>query len=547
MKKILSILLIASMAFFTACEVPEDFSGSYTDDGAQLITATFLDGTGGFYSEGTAPFGEEIKIVFPYYYPEESSNEIDITQMRLTANLPNNVIVTPGLAVHDLTQPVEITITAANGKVTKHRIVSDIRKSSKAQILEFSLPEAQMGGFIIESQKLIGLVSGGMDLSDLTPVIKVSPHATISPDPSVPQNFNEPVVYTVTAHDGTQVQYTVKTITPNKVSHGIRKGSARLLWQKSGGDLNFTEHMETAIATSGNYLILNTRNVDMRYYDRFSGQYVGSIPRGDLATYAFQNFNLANDQEGNLLSCNLSLAGADFVIYRWNKDALNSAPTPFVKWTNNTGGQVGRKLSIKGDLNGDAVVFATATFSGKILRWEVKGGVLVSQTPEILTYKGKTWNYLGDVIAEGPTVNDNLFVSGYPGDLAYANVKTGEPIATFDLAGAGYVVNQSIDHVEFNGAKYLAAVDVIYSWSGKGYLYDVTAPASLSTPASDANYGNFRVFATPVIGASNNGNSTGDIILRVSEDGYKMVLYTLVTNGGISAYEFDCVDVDNLF
>src|SRR5690606_33561207 len=40
----------------------------------------------------------------------------------------------------------------------------------------------------------------------------VSGGATISPDPSVPQNFNEPVTYTVTAQDGTEQHYTVDDI-----------------------------------------------------------------------------------------------------------------------------------------------------------------------------------------------------------------------------------------------------------------------------------------------------------------------------------------------
>ena len=45
----------------------------------------------------------------------------------------------------------------------------------------------------------------------VAPVIVISEKATISPDPSVPQNFVDiDVVYTVTAEDGSTLIYTVR-------------------------------------------------------------------------------------------------------------------------------------------------------------------------------------------------------------------------------------------------------------------------------------------------------------------------------------------------
>jgi hypothetical protein len=44
------------------------------------------------------------------------------------------------------------------------------------------------------------------DLSILVPVMTISEGATISPNPTLPQNFNYPVYYTITAEDTTIVK-----------------------------------------------------------------------------------------------------------------------------------------------------------------------------------------------------------------------------------------------------------------------------------------------------------------------------------------------------
>src|SRR5690606_7242674 len=61
-----------------------------------------------------------------------------------------------------------------------------------------------------------------------TPEITISGGATISPDPSVPQNFNNRVTYTVTAQDGTQRVYTIEdlsSINNFEISKGVNIAS----------------------------------------------------------------------------------------------------------------------------------------------------------------------------------------------------------------------------------------------------------------------------------------------------------------------------------
>jgi len=84
------------------------------------------------------------------------------------------------------------------------------KKDDAKQITAFSFTTPQAAGVINESAKSIKVdVPAGTDLTALTPTIKVSEKATVSPASGVVQNFTNPVVYTVTAEDGSTAKYTV--------------------------------------------------------------------------------------------------------------------------------------------------------------------------------------------------------------------------------------------------------------------------------------------------------------------------------------------------
>ncbi len=541
MKKYI-VLFTLSLAILWSCETPEDFSGTYTGDGIQLVIATFADGSGAFYSEGEAPYGDTVKIVIPYYYPEESDNVTDISQMRVSANLPNNVMLTPALGVVDLREPIDVTVMAANGETRKHVIAGDIRRSSKAQILEFSLPEKQMKGFVIEENRLVGLVSGGINLSNLKPSIVVSPHATVSPDPSIPQNFNNPVVYTVTADDGTKVGYTVQIITPNKITKGFRPESMKLMWQKTLVDLGvYVQYNNFSLGVTDDYLLVQSRSKEVKYYDRFTAEYGGNLNLGALGTSLYA---LTTDNSGHILACNQVQPNAKFMIFRWN--GVTDTPVKYLEWTNDQAKDVGRRISVSGDLDGDALIYAFVAASNVILRWQVSGGQLVSQTPSAIPYgSAQAWNFTADFASEGTRPTDNFFFSGWkPAAVSYIDAANIAPIATADVSG--YQVTHALDYIRFNNAGYLAATDII-TYNGRCFIYDVSSPSLLATPQSDPNYSSIRVFTSPKSPGSNNVSAGGDVLFKASKDGYKLVLYFLVSNGSVAAYEFDCIDLENIF
>lgn len=107
--------------------------------------------------------------------------------------------------------------------------------SSKKEILAFifdASKNAQLErNFLgeINGTDISAEVAFGVELSHLIPTIEISPRATISPDPDQVTDFTGPVVYTVTAEDGTTKTFTVS----------IATAPAPYIGEWSGGPIDF--------------------------------------------------------------------------------------------------------------------------------------------------------------------------------------------------------------------------------------------------------------------------------------------------------------------
>jgi len=93
-------------------------------------------------------------------------------------------------------------------------IISGEIKSAEKSILSFDLPlSPEVVGSIDQTNHTISLsVPSGADLTNLSTSINVSPKAVITPQSNEPQNFTNPVIYTVTAEDGSLQNYTVTAV-----------------------------------------------------------------------------------------------------------------------------------------------------------------------------------------------------------------------------------------------------------------------------------------------------------------------------------------------
>ena len=98
-------------------------------------------------------------------------------------------------------------------------------KSSEKSITSFAFSGLDVGGNELidsNSHTITVMVPKGTDVTNLTPIISVAGSATVSPNSGVVQNFTNPVVYTVTAQDGSLQNYTVsvKNLSGNENNGG---------------------------------------------------------------------------------------------------------------------------------------------------------------------------------------------------------------------------------------------------------------------------------------------------------------------------------------
>jgi hypothetical protein len=154
----------------------------------------------------TVPFGTNVTALVP-----------TITVSALAA-------VSPATAVaQDFTAPVVYTVTAQDGTTQTWTVTVTVTAGSSAKdILTFNfngLTPAVVGTVNATAHTVALTVPYGTNVTALVPTITVSALATVSPATAVAQNFTAPVVYTVTAQDGTTQAWTV-TVT---ISVGINE------------------------------------------------------------------------------------------------------------------------------------------------------------------------------------------------------------------------------------------------------------------------------------------------------------------------------------
>jgi len=554
--KALAIVLVL-LTLLSGCHKPDELLPAVSRSGINSITATFADGTGqfaGYLTEGS----NEIVIPIPFYFPKSSDNQVtqaQMSKMRITANLDDNVIVSPSLLYLDLNKSNEITLIDQVKVQKKYIVKGEIRKSTDCSIDEFKLPSLGIIGVINETNKTISLIAIG-NLEPVLAELSLSYHATITPNPATSVlNFNSDVKLTVTANDGvTKSVYTVKKEVPKKLLYGIRSGSAKLLFAKKlKADLGITvDNLTGGIAATKDFVVINTRAANSIYLNSKTGEKAGEIDLGAIKG-SLTNFYNTADADGNILVCNLAPNAGSFKV--WKLTSVTGTPQLMIDW--NGAVAIGRKLSINGSINGNAIITAPILAAGqKFARWKVVGGVLSSQTPEIVTMSGlaKEWSTNCDIVYSSNTdLTSDYYVASYSDNtFAWVNGTTNTVRKKLDQISQNYIQN-AVDYVTFNNAKYVSlnwANSFGWGASDAVWLLDVSNDQNFSGNLETKTcksvvwecerdkYGPKGI--TPLVV---NGNGTGDVAFRVSDDGYYMYLYFMFTNGYVVGYQFDCIDM----
>src|SRR5690606_14035299 len=193
-----------------------------------------------------------------------------------------------------------------------------------------------------------------------------------------------------------------------EITGGFRPGSDVILFEKTIQDMGLSITNANSIAVSSKYLFVNSRNEDLRYYDRFTGEQAGTIIlpfKGNLTSFA-----VASDDNDNLLVSNFKNGtGGAQTIYRITG---TGAPVKYIEASYSH--ITGRRISITGSLDGDAIITSPVDNSSRVLYWTVKNGVLQSQNPQIYTADANsiTWTTFADAVALNSNLEQGMFVVG---------------------------------------------------------------------------------------------------------------------------------------
>ncbi|MBN1307916.1 MAG: hypothetical protein JXA18_08370 [Chitinispirillaceae bacterium] len=120
-----------------------------------------------------------------------------------------------GMTVNDFSSPLVYTVTAEDNSTAEYIVTVTV---TTKKITTYSFPSINATGSIDESKKTISVaVPGGTDLAALVADftitgVSVSVGATLQQSGITANDFSSPVIYTVTASDGSTAEYTVSVV-----------------------------------------------------------------------------------------------------------------------------------------------------------------------------------------------------------------------------------------------------------------------------------------------------------------------------------------------
>ncbi|GGK62332.1 DUF5018 domain-containing protein [Rufibacter glacialis] len=534
-------VFLLSLLFLTGCETPEPFENSENNQLSDIWLTIPGQKDARFNGKYSAT-GETITFEIPHFFPAESDNGVDLKNLVLRANIPVDARITPALGnPMDLTQPVKIDVASGTGAVKSYWI--EVKKVADLSVRTVSImvDGQEITGFE-RNGELVFYVVPGVDVSNATLNIGISRHSTSSIPSGSQINLTNPVPVKITGVDGTNKTYTLVAVPPQKLNYGI--GITRKLFVKAGSEVGgFGAHTETSLSVSGDYVIVGTNTTPSRYriLNRITGALVGNMT---MPSASFRSFSMVSDEAGHIIGSSFTPKGSNFLIYKWD-NAMDQTPELLITYKNEssstTDGALGRRLSVYGNLNTNAVIMATESRNQVILKWVVSGGKLVSQTPEKITYGDPigAWTFISDAQPISSSPNTDFFLN-YVSEIALVSGTTGKRISAMPntpaLVGAFHT---PIDYFEFNNAKYVGIVEYLAISLDKARIaiFDVTDPSKING-ASMAT----KIFTSDQISGAANPNGTADIEVVVSPDGEKAWAYLLLTNGGIIGYELTNYD-----
>lgn len=547
---------IAVVGLMGSCADEEHVAPTADRAGITSLTATF---TSGEYKDkvckewtiGNTELTDYV-IPIPYYYPEESDNSTAdaMKAMKVTAVLENNCILNPGLGVLDLTKKNEFTYTDPYGSVRHITISGEQTRSNKCALKSFMV-NGEMSGVIDEENKTISLVTAD-DLSSSTAEVVLDAHATISPNPAEPHDFNGGFEFTVTADNGVDKSvYKVMKQIPPKIDMGYTTGSEKELFSLDMTMLGVStpsSSVHPTLASIGKYVVLNLGNgTAPQYFLKATGSKVGTVALGAAKATG----SITSDIAGNMLICNLAESGQTLEIYKTND--VTKAPEKLISYKNLLGVTIGARLHVQGDLNSNAVITATPHACNNAIRWIVKDGKVGE--PENLLLSVAAWGGLDDlakVVAVDATGSKGAIVDYYQSgacQMYYLPTWSTATNLVQNNGGAAWGYNTAATDVrDFNNSRYIALFEMGYwpNWGlpGSIYLYDASNIGAVTGSNDGSSALKYTWSVADDYGSVGyaDGDRFADVLLTPSEDGYFLYLfYASNTHLSFGGVQVDCI------
>ena len=579
MKKIFYLLIVTALALLSSCQEPEFVEPTIDRQNITSLTAYFTQGKFVEKEMGKLEIAEDEDIdryVIPimYYYPEESDDvtTLEMSRVRVRAELAPNCKIDPPLTILDLNQENPFTFTNSKGE-SKNIIITGQRvKFKTAQFLSFNLINPETGalvveGFVDNEEKTIYLFT----IDDLTGlVVEGEPwyHGSIKDYEelsTIPSDWNEERTVVAIAHDGkTEQEFSVKKRNPSKIRYGFNAATARELFnvdpRVTFDAPDYMLPVYSSIAYVDGYLaVCHGPDYTPVYLDARNGSKVGEIATGGRSYSA-----ITNDEGGNMLLCNHLETAGTFEIYR--TASVTEDPVLWHSYNSTVSLPMGAKIRVTGNIDTDAAIVVNyegvdnVTSSGQFLQILVKNGAVVSETVhDVYTAAGVSWgsspiNAAGLVPTNAAGDNGWFYASYSINGMQWIrpDYQLGKVMGTAEPDDKKhYLLNENaLDSKQFNNANYLVLFVAHHfpAWERQPsfWLYDIGDPATVSgqyeKSSSIVAYNSWVTYFNASNNAGNETVSSSDVVIAQSKDGLRIyVFYYDHYAGAIGGYTADCV------
>lgn len=530
---------IACLLAAAACHKP-DALFNRSDNEIRSIYVKFA-GTDkqypGVVSKGTVSFDVPI-----YQAGTDPLVETDISKMEIVASIPVGATITPGLVgIKDLTSPIEITVTAANGAQQKYKLSA--RKTGMNYtkgLLEFTVKKEGQTKVYQSSQAApynngdtlyIDIPNTPKDPLDQTRLlvnVKLEPTCTMTPElkEDVPVDFTKPLEIKVTDGMGTLRTHYIAIRPAN-----FTKARFRELWFRSVEELGLTRANIKSLAVSNEYFFIpefEDWNSDgkLHVFNAADGRLVKKIDPPTTFSY-----RVATDNQGRFLVSTWNESGKGFILYRYND--LQSNPEQIlnlVSWDDPQfiPAQLGiNKVNITGDTKSGKAYMYTTMSNGQYYSWELTNGASPSPRPVVTKFDpaktGGTWDIASVKRGTADTKSD-MYFSWYNEGATETDGK-GSRFEILDEAGVYHRLNPvnhpykilAYDVFSVNGDRFVAmlAQGLKSNSESRILVYDITDMSKLALAPGDPGYVNLKLFESAPLGMTTD-LSSGDVHVTVN-------------------------------